>query len=33
MLSAVWFIWIVGIFELMNGLKATGILPTFWILY
>jgi protein-S-isoprenylcysteine O-methyltransferase Ste14 len=33
MLSAVWFIWIVGIFELMNGLKAIGILPTFWILY
>lgn len=31
--SAVWFVWIVGIIELMEGLRAIEILPHLWTLY
>ena len=30
MLSALWFIWIVGLIELAEGLKEIGWIPTFW---
>jgi protein-S-isoprenylcysteine O-methyltransferase Ste14 len=33
MLSALWFIWIVGILELIEGLRELGSLPTYWMLY
>jgi protein-S-isoprenylcysteine O-methyltransferase Ste14 len=32
-LDAVWFIWILGIIELVEGLKEIGVLPALWALY
>ena len=31
--SALWFIWIVALFELIEGLKETGIVGNLWLLY
>ncbi len=33
MFSALWFVWIVGLLELAEGLKEVGWLPTFWAFY
>ena len=33
MFSALWFVWIVGLIELAEGLKEMGWLPSFWSLY
>jgi len=33
MFSALWFIWIVGIFEVFEGLGDMGIVPTKWVFY
>ena len=33
MLSALWFVWIVGLLEVLEGLKEMGVLKTFWTLY
>ena len=31
--SALWFIWAVGILEVIEGLKDLGLLPSFWSVY
>jgi protein-S-isoprenylcysteine O-methyltransferase Ste14 len=31
--DTVWFVWIIGIIEVLEGLKHAGILPTLWSLY
>lgn len=33
MFSALWFVWIVGLIELLEGLKEMGWIPSFWVLY
>ena len=33
MFSALWFVWIVGLLELAEGLKEMGWIPTFWSFY
>jgi len=33
MFSALWFVWIVGLIELAEGLKEMGWIPSFWSLY
>ena len=33
MFSALWFVWIVGLIELAEGLKEIGWLPTIWFIY
>ena len=30
MFSALWFVWIVGLLELAEGLKELGWMPAFW---
>ena len=33
MLSAIWFVWFVGILEIIRGIKVMGWLPSLWSLY
>ena len=33
MISAVWFIWIVGVLEMIEGLKAIGVIRHLWTIF
>jgi hypothetical protein len=33
MFSALWFVWLVGVLEVIEGLREIGVLTSFWSVY